>query len=65
MERDQMQFNERFNFIMFLYVLEIAGTHIALVNVAEKDWFLLLCQYVQLSLGYETHSVKLFLISLI
>lgn len=60
-----MQFNERFNFIMFLYILEIAGTHIALVNVAEKDRFLLLCQQVQLSLGYETHSVKLFLISLI
>lgn len=37
MERDQMQFNERFNFIMFLCILEIAGTHIALVNVAEKD----------------------------
>lgn len=47
---------------MFLKLLE---AHIALVNVAEKHWALLHSQYAQLSLGYETRSVKLFLIKVI
>lgn len=31
-----MQFIERSNFFMFFYILELAETHIALVNVVDK-----------------------------